>query len=274
MTAHDFQSMSPGTSLTFPYACGVQCRIGSLSPMGPGSMGGSITQSGNGFVGLAAGKILEVQFPPLTSTIAFRLWCGAATSRLEVYSSTGTLLATRHLMKGSLGNGIISLAMEGITRALLHHDNGEGLLLGMQWEGGRAIEPQIKLNRERETDDPIMQAAIAVFALTGTFRAAAALTADLSLARKAIAAAVMTGKPEFAVGLMVTPSREALELGTVDAVWRDCKEAAISASNTYRAKIATQIRQSLEGLHPTEALGPFEDISPGGRRNLFVLLEA
>src|SRR5262245_6576412 len=122
MAAKDFQSMTLGTALTFPYDCGSHCEITTMNPIGSGMVGGSIAQSGHGFVGLAAGTQLDIQFPSSTCAVAFRLWCGATPSRLDFYALNGTHLTALSLTKGPLGSGVIAFAAEEIARAILHHD--------------------------------------------------------------------------------------------------------------------------------------------------------
>lgn len=271
MTTTDFQSILPGKALAFPYDCAPQCRIISISPIGPGPSGGSISESGNGFVGLAAGTRLEIQFSPSTSAVSFRLHCSATPSRLEIYSSTGTLLGNRSLIKGPLGVGAIAFAANDIARGVLLHDNGEGLLLAVQWDGDGDTE--LKRKQRDEPEDGVMRAAGVVFALTGALRATAERTADLNRAREAIAAAVMRGVGEFATGRIITPTAEDLELGTVRSVWHDCMAAATRASQIKRAEVAMRTSEENEGLSTAGALGPFEDMSPGGRKSIYVFIE-
>lgn len=276
MTTHDFQSMLPGTGLTFPYDCGGQCSIRAINPIGPGTTGGAIAQSGNGFVGLAAGTQLEVQFPSSTSTVAFRLWCGATPSRLEVYSSTGIHLGTRSLKMGPLGNGVIAFAADDVARGVLHHDNGEGLLLAIEWES----DPAHFVKLGPASEDEATRAARLVFGLTGAWRAAAASNADLTRARRAVARAAFTRAPEFVASLATAPSDEELTLGTVGSIWYECTDAAMNATQIFSSEVATRIIETIENsaggtngfvARPGyKVLGPFEDVTPGKQGPVYI----
>lgn len=276
MAGKDFQSMATGTNLTFPYDCGSHCKITAVKPLGSGATGGAITQSGNGFVGLAAGNELYVEFPSSTSAIMFRLWCGAAPSRLDVYSSTGALLAALSLAKGPLGNGVIAFAAEEIGRANLHHDNGEGLLLGMQWDDPHQYSTLLS----DEPIDDVIQAAAVAFTLTGAWRVDATRAGELFRARRAVAAAAALVPNFGGNSKVVIPSAEALSLGTVASVWRDCITAANDARLVRGVEVAARIvtardleHNIVHGSAKTKGnslIGPFQNVSPGGQEQVFV----
>lgn len=276
MAAKDFQSLVTGTPLTFPYDCGSHCKITAVKPIGSGGTGGVIAQSGNGFVGLAAGSELNIEFPSSTSAVMFRLWCGAAPTRLDFYASAGAHLGTISVTKGPLGSGTVAFAAEEISRAILYHDNDEGLLLSMQWDDSNHTTTMLS----DQPEDYVKRAAAVAFTLTGAWRVDATRTGELFRARRAVAAAAAL-TPNFAGNVeVVIPSAEAQSLGTVGSIWQDCVNAANDATLVRGTEVAARIVAARDLEHniidsnlqtaPISLLGPFQNVSPRGQELVFV----
>jgi hypothetical protein len=144
----------------------------------------------------------------------------------------------------------------------------------MQWDGDQGDPARFR----QEPEDEVTRAAGVVFALTGAWRAAAARTADLTRARRALAIAAFKRAPGFIGDLGIIPAAEEQALGTVGSIWRDCRDAATSARQFLGSEVATRIIETIEEPHSDGivarpeigALGPFEDVTPGQRRSVYV----